>query len=287
MARAPESLPLPPDQVIPPEGLPRPPQATEATASPTTMVLNYLQSRGYKPTSENVRRALEANQRDPGVIPGLRSDRPATEEEDQAAMRAAGAGRGSSRSGAPPAATPPGTPGTSGTFGPGQSPVEGGPVPDGSSPNTSAQPAPSAGSDMSWLLPFALGGGAGAGGLALANAILGRQGATPGAPPGAAPVTPAPAPGAEVPPPVTPMDAALNKATAEPAPMVAPPERLPGAEPPPNPDAPLPFSSQSPRMPPTAAEIAAVTAARNPRPPLRPVMRVPAGSMPIPRSIRP
>ena len=55
-------------------------------ASPTTLVLQYLRQRGFTPTTENVRRALEANQRDPGVIPGLRSDRPATEAEDQAAM---------------------------------------------------------------------------------------------------------------------------------------------------------------------------------------------------------
>jgi hypothetical protein len=40
-------------------------------ASPTTLVLNYLKQRGYQPSSENVRRALEANARDPGVIPGM------------------------------------------------------------------------------------------------------------------------------------------------------------------------------------------------------------------------
>ena len=83
-----------PARTIPPEGLPMPPTETEATASPTTMVLNYLQSRGYQPTSENVRRALEANAKDPGLIPGLRSDTAATDAEDQAAMRAAGPGVG-------------------------------------------------------------------------------------------------------------------------------------------------------------------------------------------------
>jgi len=89
-------LPTPPQRVVPPEGLPMPPTATEATASPVTMILNYLQSRGYQPSSENVRRALEANAKDPGLIPGLRSDTAATDAEDQAAMRAAGKGGGRS-----------------------------------------------------------------------------------------------------------------------------------------------------------------------------------------------
>src|SRR5882672_3816750 len=48
--------------------------------SPTTMIQNYLQARGYQPTAENVRRALEANSRDPGVITGLRSDTAATND---------------------------------------------------------------------------------------------------------------------------------------------------------------------------------------------------------------
>jgi hypothetical protein len=50
-------------------------------------VLRYLQSKGIPPSSANVRAALEANARDPGVIPGLRNDTAATEAEDQAAMR--------------------------------------------------------------------------------------------------------------------------------------------------------------------------------------------------------
>lgn len=91
MAVAPQQLPL-----LPPEGIaPVTDPASTGTApdaSPTTMVLQYLKSRGFQPSSENVRRALEANQRDPGVIPGLRSDRPATDAEDQAAMAAARGG---------------------------------------------------------------------------------------------------------------------------------------------------------------------------------------------------
>ena len=54
--------------------------------------MRYLQSKGVPPSSANVRAALEANARDPGVIPGLRSDTPATEADDQAAMRATGKG---------------------------------------------------------------------------------------------------------------------------------------------------------------------------------------------------
>ena len=41
-----------------------------------------------------MRAALEANAKRPSVIPGLRSDTPATEADDQAAMRAAGKGGG-------------------------------------------------------------------------------------------------------------------------------------------------------------------------------------------------
>lgn len=97
-ARRSAGIPIPPMPVMPPEGIaPVTDPASTGTApdaSPTTMVLQYLKARGYTPSSENVRRALEANARDPGVIPGLRSDRPATDAEDQAAMRAAGAGGG-------------------------------------------------------------------------------------------------------------------------------------------------------------------------------------------------
>ena len=52
----------------------QPTDAENAELSPTAMIQNYLSQRGYQPTSENVRRALEANARDPGVISGLRSD---------------------------------------------------------------------------------------------------------------------------------------------------------------------------------------------------------------------
>lgn len=111
--------------------------------SPTTMVLNYLKARGYQPTTENVRRALEANARDPGVIEGLRSGTASTEAEDQAAMAAArGGGGGGGNTSAAPVQTAPPTAGTGGTFGTGQSPVEGGPLPP-STDSTNTPPAPS------------------------------------------------------------------------------------------------------------------------------------------------
>jgi hypothetical protein len=72
--------------------------------SPTTLILNYLTSRGYQPNAENIRRAVEANARDPGVlgadpVAGLRNARASTDAEDQAAMAAAGRGRGSAAPG--------------------------------------------------------------------------------------------------------------------------------------------------------------------------------------------
>jgi len=57
--------------------------------SPTTMVLNYLSTKGIKPTSANVREAINAANANPGLIPGLVTDRPATDAEDRAAMAAA------------------------------------------------------------------------------------------------------------------------------------------------------------------------------------------------------
>jgi hypothetical protein len=61
------------------------------------LILNYLRDHGVTPTPSNIRAAVEANAREgksfgPDPVGGLRSDRPATEEEDQAAMRAAGKG---------------------------------------------------------------------------------------------------------------------------------------------------------------------------------------------------
>lgn len=64
--------------------------------SPTTMVLNYLKARGYQPTTENVRRALEANAWNPGAISGLRSDVAAIDPTDTG---------GSKKTSAPPSNT--------------------------------------------------------------------------------------------------------------------------------------------------------------------------------------
>jgi len=79
-----QQLPRPPIPVMPDTGQVPVTQQIDRTGqdalSPTTMVLNYLKERGFQPTSENVRRALEANARDPGVIEGLRSDTSATND---------------------------------------------------------------------------------------------------------------------------------------------------------------------------------------------------------------
>jgi len=72
--------------------------------SPTTLVFNYLKSRGIPLTAGNISQALRDNARDPGVfgpdpIAGLRNTRASTEAEDQAAMAAARGGRGGARGG--------------------------------------------------------------------------------------------------------------------------------------------------------------------------------------------
>jgi hypothetical protein len=41
---------------------------TSDELSPTTIVLNYLKSKGMQPNAENIRRTIEANARDPGVL---------------------------------------------------------------------------------------------------------------------------------------------------------------------------------------------------------------------------
>src|SRR5262249_21478701 len=54
-------------------------QPSSDVKSPTEMLQNYLQSRGLPLSSENMSRALAANARDPGVIPGLVNDVPSTD----------------------------------------------------------------------------------------------------------------------------------------------------------------------------------------------------------------
>lgn len=65
-------LPIPPQSVMPPEGLAPVTQQIDTTGqdlmSPTVMIQNYLAERGFKPTQQNVSRAMMANARDPGVI---------------------------------------------------------------------------------------------------------------------------------------------------------------------------------------------------------------------------
>lgn len=51
------------------------------TISPTAAITGYLRSKGLQPTSENVRRTLEANAANPGMIPGLTNQAPPSAEE--------------------------------------------------------------------------------------------------------------------------------------------------------------------------------------------------------------
>jgi hypothetical protein len=118
--------------------------------SPTVMIQNYLKARGYQPTSENISRALAANQQDPGVIPGLRSDTPGVNPPV-----GAGGGRG--------AVTGGGTPQNAINT----SVAQGDTAPGSGDPTTSA--APPDNSSLTGILS-----GLGVGGLAgLAQRILG------------------------------------------------------------------------------------------------------------------
>lgn len=244
MAVAPR-LPTPPQPVMPPEGIAPVTQevglgAGDDAMSPTTMVLNYLKARGYQPTSENVRRALEANMRDPGVITGLRSDRGATEAEDQAAMAAArgGGGSGGGGSNAEPKIGGPADLGKDpGGFERVLGPLPQGGQPVGGDPNTSAQPSRGDGGADN-LMPWLVAGGGGA--AALADAILNRSrgpeyvgnAQTP-----SGRVTDVDLPDPRALPSPTPMDAALNRATGMP-PQLPPPQAQIAAPPRP-PEAPV------------------------------------------------
>lgn len=125
-------LPTPP---IPPPGGPPAPDPSQQVLSPTTMVMNYLQSKGMQPNNPNfaqaIRAALEQNARQPGLIPGLENQAPPA-PDPASAVAAQGQPQGGSGAGALP--TPP-------------MPPAGGPPPVSGSGdgNTSAQPASSGG----------------------------------------------------------------------------------------------------------------------------------------------
>lgn len=239
--------------------------------SPTTLVLNYLKQSGQQPTSANVRRALEANQRDPTLIPGLINDRPATDAEDQAAMAASKQGTGAARQPSGPIQDQSNT-----ARAPGEA------APDRGDPTTSAQPDGGMGPlGLSVLL-----------GVPAAAAMYGASkipamGGNVSVPGGSVPAMPDP--GAIAPPnpadvqllqgppaneAVSPMEAQMQKALAPPQQMIeqspvagvqpiGPPGGADTAPPrgPVEPVAPqVPFSSPSPRVAPTAEELAALAA---------------------------
>ena len=260
--------------------------------SPTTMVLNYLKARGYQPTTENVRRALEANARDPGVIEGLRSGTASTEEEDQAAMAAARGGGSRNTSAAP--ATPPPTPGTGGTFGTGQSPVEPGPLPPEPGQDTS-----NIGVLAALGIPLAAAAGAYGANRFMNRPIPGGDvapmpdvGASVPQVGGPADMKLLPAPQAQITGPgtgATDMEAQMMKALAPPslrlgAPTPAPEAPMATGAPISLPDAsmaPLPFNSQSPRTAPGPDTIVVRPPGARPTP-LRATGRVRAPSVRVP-----
>src|SRR4051812_24325363 len=58
-----------------------------------SLIRSYLASKGLQSNGENIRRALEGNAANSGLIPGLVNSTPSTEADDQAAMAAAARGR--------------------------------------------------------------------------------------------------------------------------------------------------------------------------------------------------
>lgn len=200
MAAAPQrQLPVPPIPVMPPEGTAPVTNQVDTTGqdlmSPTVMIQNYLQARGYQPTSENISRALAANQQDPGVIPGLRSDTPGVNPP----VTAAGGGGGGA-----PLPTPPIPP--SEQFGPPE--LTGPPAP----PDAGGGPGMGT---IAAIVSSILGGGYGL------KRYLGGMGGSPAAPATPAPTTPpaeAVGPASKTEPttsaaPESPQEAAMRKAT--------------------------------------------------------------------------
>lgn len=193
----------------------------DAVKSPTTLVMEYLAKNKMSPNmpgySAAVRDALAANAKDPTLIPGLRADRASTEEEDQAAMKAAGPSvgrRGNVSTQIESVESPQGgTPDKSPDRSPAPGTTSAPPADDGSLSPDYYLGATGNGSP-SGLAALILGGGAaggaGAYGLSkLRNWGLG-SGAGPMPDPGAAVAPPAPTAMAE--PPVSPMTQAMNKA---------------------------------------------------------------------------
>lgn len=235
------ALPVPP--VPPTDQLP---SSGGDQLSPTTLILNYLRSQGTPINPENIRRGVEAAAR--GDVSGLRSDRPATEAEDQAAMAAAKGGRsggsGPSSSAQPDAGNPP--PANLGKVPGADEPPITGPLTGGGTKRTAGA------YDDGGLGSTILAALTGAGGAGLAT-YLGMRGGRgiPGSPDAVAedvsPTTKA-AMGEVTAPAVssapTGMESAMVKATAPAAPNVSPP----GAEMGPQPE--IPFNSAGPRVPP-------------------------------------
>jgi hypothetical protein len=114
-----------------------------------------------KPTSANVRDAITAANANPGLIPGLVTDRPSTDEEDRAAMAAAGQTRKSGGGGSKRSLPTPPIP-------PDQSTQQ-----TDTTASTPSTDVPFDNSTAQWLIPAILGSGAG---LAVASRYFGGGG---------------------------------------------------------------------------------------------------------------
>ncbi len=79
-------------------------QPIDDPLSPTTIIRQYLAQNKMPLTPENYRRVLEGNANNPGLIPGLTSNAPTSEAQDQADMKAAASRSGG---GGQPLPTPP------------------------------------------------------------------------------------------------------------------------------------------------------------------------------------
>ena len=154
----------------------------EDAASPTSMILGYLSSKGLPPSSANVRAALQLNATNPGLIPGLSNEAPPPAEAPQAPVGGVGQGGGGVKLPTPP--MPPGYVAPN-TRSPGEGAMTGG---------GGAVPPPTddsqGGGLMSQLIPYILsavgagGAGLGAYGMSkLGNSAAPTAPATPTAPP--------------------------------------------------------------------------------------------------------
>lgn len=251
---------------------------TVDSASPTSLIMNYLKSqgklRGAGPSSADVRAVLEENARNPGMIPGLTNQAPPGPDPAATATSASSGNRNSSNGSSSALPVPPIPP-------PGGAPAGGG------DPTTSAAPG-SVGGDTGLGISLPAIAAAVLGGGSLGALARSRMGGAPPLPTPGGAVPPPVDPGAGVPGvadpaagrvlqgfrdnPVSPQDIAMSRAT-EGAPVVPPgvapvDPNLAARAPPPGPT--MPVSGAEPPMMLSPAQREAIRArapGMNTRPP--------------------